>query len=234
MRAISPNLRSGGSRRKHSFQNAEIDYDVRVKLRSKLVIPLVGIAVVSLAQAISPKIKNDPSSSVMKDSQEATELSVLPEEPLLSTPTPPPAMPAFSTSGVQPLPSGDPFAPSGPTVDEQRKLSEAFRSAKSEAEEDFTLADIKIRAFAAPTELEKRALLREYSTSVARQISKKFPALKNRAEMWAYTYQNRLARARTEPDYLPVVKPSASVANETSAKVKRSDAAEVSFLPGVN
>ena len=204
-----------------------------VKHRLKTVILLVCIGATSLAQAISPKVKNDPSSTAIGGSQEETELSVLPEEPLLSTPTPPPAMSEVSTTGVQPLPSGDPFAPSGPTVDEQRKLSEAFRSAKSEAEEDFTLADIKIRAFAAPTEREKRTLLREYYQATAQSISKKFPALKDRAELWSYSCQNRLARARTEPDYVRLARPSGAVI-EAKTKVKRVEEDEVSFLPGVN
>ncbi len=201
-------------------------------MKHRLKIAILLACAVSLAQAISPKTKSDPSSSDINATQEATEQSVLPEEPLLATPTPPPAMTEYSTSGVQPLPSGDPFAPSGPTVDEQRKLSEAFRSAKSEAEEDFTLADIKIRAFAAPTEREKRALLREYYTAVARQISKKFPVLKDRAETWSFSHQGRLARVRTEPDYQPLVKPSASAANDATVKGTDDDAGN--FLPGVN
>ncbi|MEO7932682.1 MAG: hypothetical protein ABIT76_05940 [Chthoniobacterales bacterium] len=171
--------------------------------------PLIALAACcafTLAQALSPKPKDDSTAAT----QEATEQSVLPEEPLLSTPTPEPS-PDLSGMAVQPLPSGGIIPLSGPTVDEQRKLAEAFRSAKTEAEENFTLADIKLRAFAAPTEREKRALLREYYQAIETHISQTSPALKTQAQAWSFAQQNRLARIRTEPDYKAPTKPAALV-----------------------
>ncbi len=184
----------------------------------------------TLAQAISPKPKDDISNSAT--TQEAAEQSVLPEEPLLSTPTPEPG-PDLSGMTVQPLPSGGIIPPSGPTVDERRKLAEAFRSAKTEAEENFTLADIKRRAFAAPTEREKRAVLREYYQAIETHIIQTTPALKEQAQVWSFAQQNRLARRRTEPDLQAPMKPVAVVqakADDTTDDAAKAPTGERSDL----
>ena len=195
----------------------------------------------NFVQAISPKPKaesaNSQNSDILPISQEATEQSVLPQEPLLSLPTPEPA-PNYLGLPVQALPSDGISAPSGPTVDEKRISAEAFRAAKTEAEEQFTLADIRLRAFEAPTEREKRALLREYYQAISAYIVKRSPNLKDKAQTWAYAQQNRLGRNRTEPDYVPPIKPEGFVktATETTDEKPQSNATpeeSASFLPSL-
>lgn len=194
----------------HSLQTARICYFGFVKNRLHIIVLLAFCGMFSLAHANTPKPKtetdNSQESDILPISQEATEESVLPEEPLLSLPTPEAAA-EYMGLPVQALPPDGISAPSGPTVDEKRLSAEAFRAAKTEAEEQFTLADIKLRAFEAPTEREKRALLREYYQAISAYITKSSPNLKDKAQTWAYAQQNRLGRRRTEPDYLPPMKP---------------------------
>lgn len=217
---------------------ARICYLGQVKNRSLVhtIALIVCLGAFSLVHASSPKPKNDPTSKTRSDSlpisQEAEEESVLPEEPMLSAPTPEPN-PGYVGLPVQPLPSGGIMQPSGPTVDEKRKLAEAFRAAKTEAEEQFTLADIKIRAFAAPTEREKRALLREYYQALSAYIVKKSPTLKDSAQVWSSVQQNRLARTRTEPDYQSAVllKAKVDAADDTPPATSEE---ESNLLPALN
>ncbi|HEX8371970.1 MAG TPA: hypothetical protein VF585_04260 [Chthoniobacterales bacterium] len=177
----------------------------------------------SAADAISPQKRGNAQTEVAETepalpaSQEATEESVLPDEPLLSVPEPEPA-PDMSGLSVQPIPTEEISQPTGPTSDEKRRQDEAFRAAKTQAQEDFTLADIRLRAFASRTERQKRALLREYYQAISAYIVQRSPDLKEKAEEWAFLHQNRLGRARTEPDYQPPARPASLMKVEAESE----------------
>ena len=226
----------------HSLQSAEICYFTGVKRFALFSIFLLigGFGAISSGYALSPKQENATRTDLNDDaslpiSQEATEESVLPEEPQLSTPAPPSVAPDPSISGVQALPSGDPFAAAGPTIDDQRRIFEKFRAAKSAAQEDPAIANIKVRAFASPTEKQKRAILREYYQAIALRVTQANPTLKNPAEIWSYLRQNRLARTRTEPDYQPVALPAAiELLQKAQEKPSEEETTERgSFLPSL-
>ena len=222
------------SRRTHlqmpSFQRKDFRYPFDVRHPRYQTIFLLMMLGAMTASAINPQPETESplkkSDMDLPVSQEATEESVLPEEPFL---TPPPAPATKAPAAVQPLPPADILQPSGPTEDDRRKLLEKFRATKTEAEEQFTLADLKVRAFQAGTEREKRALLREYYREVEKYMIRQTPAVRELAMEWSYRQQMRLARVKTEPDYQPPQRPAGMAGKKDSTEETTSR--KVDILP---
>ena len=154
----------------------------------------------SLLPASGPRLQNpvEPTTEEpIPTTQEDTEGAILPDEPELIEPLPESAFPPSDSDAVQPLPTREDFI-QGSSASDLKKKVEDFRVLRTEAEGQQVFIDLKTLAFAAPTEREKRALLRIYYERMGEYLISKSASLKNESADWTNLQLSRLQRPRTE------------------------------------